>query len=69
MLGKWAYAGAHTREFLEDGRCVLRNGDEVVWTKRAVKATPDSVTLEGGYTHVLKGDVLHIEGRYQANRK
>jgi len=69
LLGKWAYAGAHTREFLEDGRCILRNGDEVVWTKRAVKATPDSVTLEGGYGHVLKGDILHIEGRYQANRK
>ena len=69
LLGKWAYAGAHTREFLEDGRCILRNGDEVVWTKRAVKATPESVTLEGGYAHVLKGDVLHIEGRYQANRK
>ena len=69
VLGKWAYSGKHTREFLADGRCILRNGEELVWTKRAVKVTPDSVTLEGGYGHVLKGGVLHIEGRYQAEKK
>lgn len=69
LLGVWSYAGAHTREFLPDGRCILRNGDEVIWTKRVRAKTANSVTLEGGYTHVLKGDVLHIEGRYQAKRK
>ena len=69
LLGKWSYAGAHTREFLSDGRCILRNGNEEVWMKRVRSATKDSATLEGGYTHVLKGDVLHIEGRYQAKRK
>jgi hypothetical protein len=69
LLGVWAYQGNHTREFFADGRCVLRNGGEVIWTKRAQAATPNSVILEGGYQHVLKGDVLHGEGRYQAKRK
>ena len=69
LLGTWAYMGSYTREFLEDGRCILRNGNEVQWTKQAVKVTADSVTLSGGYTHVLKGDTLHIEGKYQAKRK
>ena len=69
LLGVWSYAGAHTREFLPDGRCILRNGDEVIWTKRARAKAANSITLEGGYTHVLKGEVLHIEGRYQAKRK
>ncbi|MGD1978677.1 MAG: DUF1080 domain-containing protein [Akkermansiaceae bacterium] len=69
LLGIWSYAGEHTREFLPDGRCILRNGKEIIWTKRVRSATAMSATLEGGYTHQLKGDVLHIEGRYQAKRK
>jgi hypothetical protein len=60
--------GTYTREFLPDGRCILRNGKEVIWTKHAVTANKDSVTLEGGYGHQLKGETLHIEGRYQAKR-
>lgn len=69
LLGTWSYAGQHTREFLPDGRCILRNGNEEIWTKRVVRSTKTSATLEGGYTHVLKGEVLHIEDRYQAKRK
>ena len=69
LLGKWSYAGNYTREFLSDGRCILRNGEEIVWSKRVQTATRDSAVLEGGYTHVLKGETLHIEGRYQAVRK
>jgi hypothetical protein len=68
ILGKWAYADKHTREFLADGRCILRNDEEVIW-KRARAVTANSVTLEGGYQDVLKGAILHIEGRYQAKRK
>lgn len=68
LLGVWAYEGGHTREFLPDGRCVLRNGNEVIWTKRVIAATANSATLEGGYEHVLKGEVLHIEGRYEARK-
>ena len=69
LLGTWNYMGSYTREFLEDGRVVLRNGDEVIWTKRAVSVTAKSVTVEGGYGHELKGEVLNIEGRYQARRE
>ena len=69
LLGVWSYAGAHTREFLPDGRCILRNGDEVIWTKRVISKTANSATLEGGYGHALKGETLYIEGRYQAKRK
>ncbi|MGC6567865.1 MAG: PVC-type heme-binding CxxCH protein [Akkermansiaceae bacterium] len=68
LLGVWSY-GEHSREFLPDGRCILRNGDDVVWTKRVQSVTPNSATLEGGYTHVLKGEVLNIEDRYKAKRK
>jgi len=28
-----------------------------------------SITLEGGYQHQLDGNILKIEGRYQAKRK
>jgi putative membrane-bound dehydrogenase-like protein len=69
ILGKWVYADEHTREFFADGRCILRNGEEVIWTKRVRAVTENSVTLEGGYQHVLKGAILHIEGRYRAKRK
>ena len=56
-------------EFLPDGRCILRNSDEVIWIKKAQAKTPTSVTLEGGYTHTIKDDSLHIEGRYTGRRK
>ncbi len=69
MLGIWSYAGAHTREFLVDGRCILRNGNKIIWTRRVTSMTPKSVTIEGGLRHDLKKDVLHIEGKYQAKRK
>jgi len=68
LLGTWVY-GKHSREFTEDGRCILRNGSDEVWVKRVVRMTKNSATLEGGYHHELKGDVLNIEGRYQAKRK
>ena len=68
LLGTWVYKG-HSREFTEDGRCILRNGNDEVWTKRVVRMTKNTATLEGGYHHELKGDVLHIEGRYQAKKK
>ncbi|MDP6208758.1 MAG: DUF1080 domain-containing protein, partial [Roseibacillus sp.] len=69
LLGTWKYLGSYTREFLADGRCILRNGDEVLWTKKAIEKTPASVTLKGGYQHRLTGEVLDIEGRYKATRR
>ncbi|NNM28421.1 MAG: hypothetical protein HKO57_02805, partial [Akkermansiaceae bacterium] len=50
-------------------RCILRNGDKELWTKKCVAKTPTTVTLEGGYEHILDGDVLKIEARYEAKRR
>jgi len=69
LLGTWSYLEGYTREFLPDGRCVLRQGEQTVWVKNVRSITQDSATLEGGYTHVLKGETLHIEGRYHAKKK
>ena len=69
LLGTWEYLGSYTREFLADGRCILRNGDEVIWTKKTIAKTPASVTLKGGFQHKLNGEGLDIEGRYKATRR
>lgn len=69
LLGRWEYLDTYSRTFTGDGKCVLKNGDEVIWVKQAIKKSANSVTLEGGYTHILDGDVLKIEGRYEAKRK
>jgi hypothetical protein len=53
---------------LAEGRCILRNGNDVIWTKDVIAASADSVTLEGGYQHKLDGNALKIEGRYRAKR-
>lgn len=68
ILGKWIYLESYTREFLAEGRCILRNGNDVIWTKDVIAASADSVTLEGGYQHKLDGNALKIEGRYRAKR-
>jgi len=68
LLGKWNYLKAHSREFTSDGFCILRDGNKVEWKKRVTGATKDSITIEGGYNHILKGDTLHIENRYQAKK-
>ena len=69
LLGTWQYLDTYTREFLPDGRCILRNGKEVIWTKKSIKQTPTSITIEGGYQHVLTGHTLKIENRYEAKRR
>ncbi len=69
ILGTWTYLKSYSREFLPDGRCILRNGESEMWTKKCVSKTTTTVTLEGGYNHVLDGDVLKIEAKYTAKRK
>lgn len=68
LLGTWAYRETYTREFTEDGRCILRNGDEVIWEKPVTEVTSKSAMVEGRYAHLLDGDVLRIEGNYEAKR-
>ncbi|MDF1811613.1 MAG: DUF1080 domain-containing protein [Verrucomicrobiales bacterium] len=69
ILGTWAYQNNYTREFLADGRCILRKGDEEIWTKNITEVTADSIMVGGKFGHVLKGDTLHIEGKYEAKRR
>ena len=69
LLGTWTYRNTYTREFTEDGRCILRNGDEIIWTKPVTEVSPTSATVEGRYRHVLEGDVLKVEGKYEARRE
>ncbi|MDF1753384.1 MAG: DUF1080 domain-containing protein [Verrucomicrobiales bacterium] len=68
LLGTWSYLDTYTREFTEDGRCILRNGGEVLWTKPVTGITADSATVGGRFQHVLKGDRLLVEGRYEARK-
>jgi hypothetical protein len=68
LLGTWHY-GDHSREITADGYCILRQGDTVVWKRRCLAKTDSSLTLEGDLVHQLEGDVLHIEGQYQARRR
>ncbi len=67
-LGTWHY-GAHSREITADGFCTLRMGNEIIWKRRAISKSADGFVLEGNLGHQLKGDTLHIEGRYQAKKK
>lgn len=68
VLGRGFY-GKYSREMMEDGPCVLRQGDEVIWTRRCVSKTAERLTLEENLGHKLEGDVLNIESRYKARRK
>ena len=67
-LGTWHY-GEHSREVSADGFVTLRMGNEVIWKRRAISKSKDGFVLEGNLGHQLKGDTLHIEGRYQAKKK
>ena len=67
-LGRGFY-GKHSREIMEDGPCVLRQGDEVIWKRRCISKAAERLTLEGNLGHKLEGDVLNIEGLNKARRK
>lgn len=68
ILGTWKYLGKYTREFSSDGLCVLREGDRVLWKRKAIAKTDSTVTLDGGLRHELKDTELAIEGQYTATR-
>lgn len=68
ILGTWTYRNTYTREFTENGRCILRNDGKTIWEKPVTSVTPNSAMVEGKLTHVLEGDALRIEGKYEAKR-
>lgn len=67
-LGTWVY-GAHSREVTASGLVILREGEKVLWKRRCIAKTADGFVLEGDLVHTLRGEVLSIEGRYEARRR
>ena len=68
ILGVWQY-GDHTREFKEDGTCVLSGSEGVVWTKPFIVVSSEEVTVDGLFKHVIQKDgSLNIEGKYRATK-
>ena len=68
-LGTWEYLDGYTREVKEDGFVTLRLGETLIWNRRCVSKSENEFVLEGNLVHKLIGEVLHIEGKYQAFRQ
>jgi hypothetical protein len=68
LLGTWYY-DSHSREITADGFCILRQGDELIWKRPCTSQSTTTLTFEGNLAHTLKGETLHIEGRYQAKKR
>jgi hypothetical protein len=68
IVGTWVY-GEHARDISPSGYCTLRHGNTVVWKKRCLSKTETSIMVEGGLVHTLDGDILKIEGMYEARRR
>ena len=68
-LGTWKYLNGYTREISEDGQVTLRLGENVIWKRRCISKSENEFVLEGNLVHKLIGDILHIEGKYKANKE
>ncbi|MFC4994600.1 hypothetical protein [Rubritalea tangerina] len=69
ILGKWNYLNDdHSREFTADGKCILRKGEKVIWSKPFVATDAKTIIVEGKYKHTLTGNTLTIEGKYKAKK-
>ena len=68
-LGTWAYLNGYTREVKEDGYVTLCLGNNLIWKRRCVSKSENEFVLEGNLVHKLIGEILHIEGKYQALRQ
>ncbi len=72
IVGTWHYRHAgrdYSREFTEDGQCILREGRKVGWTKRFSVVDERTVLVEGQYRHALTGaDTLNIENVFVGKR-
>jgi alpha-L-fucosidase 2 len=73
ILGTWSYQHAgrdYTREFTKDGRCILKDGDQIGWIKTFIVDDERSVLVEGRYPHVLiDKDTLRVENVFTAKRR
>ena len=72
ILGTWSYRHAnrdYTREFTDDGRCILRDGSQIGWIKTYSVVDQLTVVVEGGHVHALMDqDTLNIENTFNGKR-
>lgn len=72
VLGTWSrgHAGRnYTREFTNDGRCILRDGGQIGWIKTSAVTDDRTVVVEGRFVHALTGpDTLNIENVFTGKR-
>jgi hypothetical protein len=72
ILGTWSYWHAgrdYTREFTNDGRCILRDGGQIGWIKTYAVADDRTVVVEGRYVHTLTGpETLNIDNVFTGKR-
>lgn len=72
IIGAWSYRHGgvpHTRTFTTDGRCTLRAGTEIQWTKPFDAINDKLAVVKGGLRHEIQKDgTLKIENRYTATR-
>jgi hypothetical protein len=72
ILGTWSYQHGgrdYTREFTKDGRCILKDGDQIGWIKTFTVTDERTVLVEGQYVHTLTGkDTLNIENVFTGER-
>ena len=72
VLGTWSYQHGgvpHTRTFTADGKCTLRAGKNIQWTKPFDAISDKLAVVKGGLRHEIQKDgTLKIENRYTAKR-
>jgi hypothetical protein len=72
ILGTWSHRHAgrdYTREFTNDGRCILRDGGQIGWIKTHTMVDDRTIIAEARYVHTLTGpDTLNIENVFTGKR-
>jgi hypothetical protein len=62
LLGIWFYTvngSPYSREFTQDGVCLLRQGDAIIWSKPFQAIDPNTLLVEGRYQHKFQeGGIL-----------
>ncbi|HOR96829.1 MAG TPA: hypothetical protein PLZ74_00475 [Kiritimatiellia bacterium] len=73
LLGVWEYqhnGTTYTREFVAEGNCILKQGNNIIWTKPVTSKDKNTLIVDDCYTHRLQPDgTLVIENHYKAKRK
>ena len=71
ILGRWYYTHrgrGYSREFTQDGFCILRQGEKQIW-KKSFTVIDESTVRVGSDNHVLAGENLKIANTYLAEKK